>query len=209
MIKVINIEKSYGKNKIFSDFSLNIDEGEFVAIYGVSGCGKSTLLNCIGLLDQVDKGDIFIEGIKINNINSKEAVLNRRHKIGYMFQTYALIEEYSVFENLKLALEYKKNTKSEVHKKIDKVLEKLGILDKKYSIVYELSGGQQQKVSFARVLLQDPKIILADEPTGSLDKENKLNLLDLLEQENKKGKTIVVVSHDEEVKSYSSRVIKL
>lgn len=210
MIKLENIEKTYGNKKIFSDYCLNIEKGEFIAIYGVSGCGKSSLLNCIGLLDDIDKGNIFIDGVKINKVNSKVAMLVRRHKIAYMFQTYALVEESSVFENLKLAFEYKKNKKKDIiSEKIDYVLEKLDLLDKKFNYVYELSGGEQQRVAFARVLLQDPEIILADEPTGSLDRCNKLKILELLSEEHKKGKTIVVVSHDEEIKKYSSRVIEL
>lgn len=210
MIKLENIEKTYGNKKIFSDYCLNIEKGEFVAIFGVSGCGKSSLLNCIGLLDDIDKGNIFIDGVKINKVNSKVAMLVRRHKIAYMFQTYALVEESSVFENLKLAFEYKKNKKKDIiSEKIDYVLEKLDLLDKKFNYVYELSGGEQQRVAFARVLLQDPEIILADEPTGSLDRCNKLKILELLSEEHKKGKTIVVVSHDEEIKKYSSRVIEL
>lgn len=210
MIKLENIEKTYGSKKIFSDYSLNVEKGEFIAIFGVSGCGKSSLLNCIGLLDGIDRGDIIIDGARINNINSKEAMLIRRHRIGYMFQTYALIEEYSVFENLKLALEYKKNIKKYERKdKIECVLRDLNILDKKYSYVYELSGGEQQRVAFARVLLQNPDIILADEPTGSLDRDNKLNILGLLSEQHKKGKTILVVSHDEEVKKYATRIVEL
>lgn len=210
LIKLENIEKTYGNKKIFSDYCLNIEKGEFVAIFGVSGCGKSSLLNCIGLLDDIDKGNIFIDGVKINKVNSKVAMLVRRHKIAYMFQTYALVEESSVFENLKLAFEYKKNKKKDIiSEKIDYVLEKLDLLDKKFNYVYELSGGEQQRVAFARVLLQDPEIILADEPTGSLDRCNKLKILELLSEEHKKGKTIVVVSHDEEIKKYSSRVIEL
>ncbi|MDD7182302.1 ABC transporter ATP-binding protein [Peptostreptococcus porci] len=210
MIKLENIEKTYGNKKIFSDYCLNIEKGEFIAIFGVSGCGKSSLLNCIGLLDDIDKGNIFIDGVKINKVNSKVAMLVRRHKIAYMFQTYALVEESSVFENLKLAFEYKKNKKKDIiSEKIDYVLEKLDLLDKKFNYVYELSGGEQQRVAFARVLLQDPEIILADEPTGSLDRCNKLKILELLSEEHKKGKTIVVVSHDEEIKKYSSRVIEL
>lgn len=210
LIKLENIEKTYGNKKIFSDYCLNIEKGEFIAIFGVSGCGKSSLLNCIGLLDDIDKGNIFIDGVKINKVNSKVAMLVRRHKIAYMFQTYALVEESSVFENLKLAFEYKKNKKKDIiSEKIDYVLEKLDLLDKKFNYVYELSGGEQQRVAFARVLLQDPEIILADEPTGSLDRCNKLKILELLSEEHKKGKTIVVVSHDEEIKKYSSRVIEL
>ncbi|MDY5435839.1 ABC transporter ATP-binding protein [Peptostreptococcus porci] len=210
MIKLENIEKTYGNKKIFSNYCLNIEKGEFIAIFGVSGCGKSSLLNCIGLLDDIDKGNIFIDGVKINKVNSKVAMLVRRHKIAYMFQTYALVEESSVFENLKLAFEYKKNKKKDIiSEKIDYVLEKLDLLDKKFNYVYELSGGEQQRVAFARVLLQDPEIILADEPTGSLDRCNKLKILELLSEEHKKGKTIVVVSHDEEIKKYSSRVIEL
>lgn len=173
MINIDKLNKKYGNRTVFKDFSIEFKEGEFVSIYGESGSGKSTLLNIIGLLEKFDSGDLIINGRKNIGIDSKEAILMRRNEISYLFQSYALIDEMTVYDNLKLSLEYRKYSKSEKDEKIREVLKYVGLSDKIKRFVYELSGGEQQRVAMARVLLHDTNIILADEPTGSLDEKNK------------------------------------
>lgn len=209
MINIDKLNKKYGNRTVFKDFSIEFKEGEFVSIYGESGSGKSTLLNIIGLLEKFDSGDLIINGRKNIGIDSKEAILMRRNEISYLFQSYALIDEMTVYDNLKLALEYRKHSKPEKDKKIREVLKYVGLSDKIKSFIYELSGGEQQRVAMARVLLHDTNIILADEPTGSLDEKNKQVILELLKKENEKGKTIIVATHDKDIKEISTKVVLL
>lgn len=209
MIKIDKLNKKYGNRTVFKDFAIEFEEGAFVSIYGESGSGKSTLLNIIGLLEKFDSGDVIINGRKNIGIDSKEAILMRRNEISYLFQSYALIDEMTVYDNLKLALEYRKHSKPEKDKKIREVLKYVGLSDKIKSFIYELSGGEQQRVAMARVLLHDTNIILADEPTGSLDEKNKQVILDLLKKENEKGKTIIVATHDKYIKEISTKVVLL
>lgn len=209
MIKIDKLNKKYGNRTVFKDFDIEFEEGAFVSIYGESGSGKSTLLNIIGLLEKFDSGDVIINGRKNIGIDSKEAILMRRNEISYLFQSYALIDEMTVYDNLKLALEYRKYSKPEKDEKIREVLKYVGLSDKIKSFIYELSGGEQQRVAMARVLLHDTNIILADEPTGSLDEKNKQVILDLLKKENEKGKTIIVATHDKDIKEISTKVVLL
>ena len=209
MINIDKLNKKYGNRTVFKDFSIEFKEGEFVSIYGESGSGKSTLLNIIGLLEKFDSGDLIINGRKNIGIDSKEAILMRRNEISYLFQSYALIDEMTVYDNLKLSLEYRKYSKSEKDEKIREVLKYVGLSDKIKRFAYELSGGEQQRVAMARVLLHDTNIILADEPTGSLDEKNKQVILELLKKENEKGKTIIVATHDKDIKEISTKVVLL
>lgn len=209
MIKINKLNKKYGNRTVFKDFDIEFEEGAFVSIYGESGSGKSTLLNIIGLLEKFDSGDVIINGRKNIGIDSKEAILMRRNEISYLFQSYALIDEMTVYDNLKLSLEYRKYSKSEKDEKIREVLKYVGLSDKIKRFVYELSGGEQQRVAMARVLLHDTNIILADEPTGSLDEKNKQVILELLKKENEKGKTIIVATHDKDIKEISTKVVLL
>ena len=209
MIKIDKLNKKYGNRTVFKDFDIEFEEGAFVSIYGESGSGKSTLLNIIGLLEKFDSGDVIINGRKNIGIDSKEAILMRRNEISYLFQSYALIDEMTVYDNLKLSLEYRKYSKSEKDEKIREVLKYVGLSDKIKRFAYELSGGEQQRVAMARVLLHDTNIILADEPTGSLDEKNKQVILELLKKENEKGKTIIVATHDKDIKEISTKVVLL
>lgn len=209
MIKINKLNKKYGNRTVFKDFDIEFEEGAFVSIYGECGSGKSTLLNIIGLLEKFDSGDVIINGRKNIGIDSKEAILMRRNEISYLFQSYALIDEMTVYDNLKLALEYRKYSKPEKDEKIREVLKYVGLSDKIKSFIYELSGGEQQRVAMARVLLHDTNIILADEPTGSLDEKNKQVILELLKKENEKGKTIIVATHDKDIKEISTKVVLL
>lgn len=209
MIEFKNLTKSYKNIKVLNGIDFIVNDGDFVSIYGESGCGKSTLLNIIGLLDSFESGELIINGENIRNINSKKAMLMRRNTISYLFQSYALIDDKSVRENLLMALEYKKKSKKEKITMIKNTLVKIGLLDKIDYDVYELSGGEQQRIAMARTILHDTDIILADEPTGSLDPKNKKIIIDLLLKENKKGKTIIVATHDESIKNISDNTILL
>lgn len=201
-----NIHKKFGNNTIFNNYNLEIKKGEMVAIVGKSGKGKTTLLNLIGLLDDDYTGEIFIQNKKIlpKDYNTTKYF---RYTLGYLFQNFALIDNMTVGENLDISLKYSKllNKKEAKYEALSKV----GLKNKLDSKIFELSGGEQQRVAIARLLLKPCDIILADEPTGSLDKENKLEIFNLLKQINKNGKTIITVTHDKEFESWCSKVIHI
>lgn len=208
IIKLENISKSYTK-EVLKNINIDINEGEFISIVGKSGTGKSTLLNIIGLLEVCDSGNVIIDNeknIKINSAKSSEVL---RNKISYLFQNYALVEYISVYENLILALKYVKLSKNKKRERINEVLKYVGLENYESRKIYELSGGEQQRVAIARVMLKPSKIILADEPTGSLDIENRNNIIKLLRELNKKGKTIIISTHDREIANISDRIIQL
>ncbi|MED3951504.1 ATP-binding cassette domain-containing protein [Priestia aryabhattai] len=205
MIILENVNKKYDNKSILSNFSLNVDKGEFVSIIGPSGSGKTTILNLIGLLDSPESGNVRID--KYMNPNKKETVYLRRYIYGYIFQNYVLMENETVSKNLLISKAYNQNFTQEM---MAETLESVGlssaILNKK---VYQLSGGEQQRVSIARVMLKPCKIILADEPTGNLDNSNKDIIISLFHYFKKVGKTIVCVTHDKEVAGNSDRIITL
>lgn len=207
IVETINLNKNFGNNNILNHFNLCIEEQEIITVTGKSGCGKSTLLNIIGLLDECTSGSLFINGKQISKITSKEAVLLRRYHIGYIFQNYALIERSTVEENLKLAVRYS----SEKDKKgtIRQALGKVGLENCEKKKIYELSGGEQQRVAIARVFIKPCSLILADEPTGSLDSANKFLVLNLLEQLRQEGKTVIIVTHDLDIAGRFDRNIRL
>jgi len=210
LIILKNIKKEYGKKHIlFNDLSLEIDQGEFVGLIGRSGAGKTTLLNIIGLITDVSAGSIMIDNYKNLSMNSKNAMLLRRHTIGYLFQNYGLVEDESVLWNLKLALEYKKMSKDEKLRKINKYLEQFGLGDMLNKKIYQLSGGEQQRIAIIKLILQGSKIILADEPTSGLDQENETIVMSLLKKLNDSGITIIMVTHNMNLCNYFSRVINV
>ena len=202
-ISLKNISKSYGNHLILKNIDLDIYEGDFICIFGKSGEGKSTLLNIIGTLENYDSGDL-ISFSKLNPIrNAKDRDYLRREKIAYLFQNFALVENMTVEENMKLAIKYRK-----VKDKagcITSALRAMGVSDKLKSKVFELSGGEQQRVAMARNMVKPFDILLADEPTGSLDYENKMIVIDSLIRLNNEGKTIVVVSHDNDFKQIANK----
>ena len=200
MIQLKNISKSFGDKIVIDNLSLNIKKGEMVGLVGPSGCGKSTLLNIIGTLDKNYEGEIIIDG-EILTKNSKQLLKIRKNKLGYLFQNYALLDDATVETNLKMVSNDKK-------KMIDALAE-LGIEKKFKERIYTLSGGEQQRVAIARLMLKNPEIILADEPTGSLDKANEIVVFDILRKFKEKGKTILVVTHEDEILSYFDRVVEL
>lgn len=208
LISLKNINKSFGTNKILNDFNLEIQKGESIAILGDSGSGKSTLLNIIGMLDDFDSGALIVAGNKNLKPSSKDAEKLRRYEIGYIFQNFALVNNMTVSENLDIALAYRKDIENKEDAKI-KMLEKIGLKDKLMSKVYKLSGGEQQRISVSMVFLKPCNIILADEPTGSLDNMNKEIIMGFLREANSAGKTVVVVTHDRDVSKVCERIVKL
>ncbi|WP_434749632.1 putative bacteriocin export ABC transporter [Paenibacillus amylolyticus] len=207
-IELVNISKSYEGISVLENINLSIDAGEMVAITGESGKGKTTLLNLIGLITSKDEGDIQILGHKNPKGHSKEAMLLRRKAIGYLFQNYGLVDEETVYWNLSLALEYKKMKKKEKNELIEQYLDKFSLSPLKNKRVYQLSGGEQQRVAIIRLMLQDSDLILADEPTASLDEENEKYILEDLRELNRRGKTIIVVTHNKSILPYFTRVIR-
>lgn len=195
-ISLKNISKKYGNHKILENINLDIYQGDFICIFGKSGGGKTTLLNIIGTLEEYDEGELicFSKHNPIRNV--KESELLRRYKIAYLFQNFALVDNMTVQENLNLAVKYSRSTDKKSI--IKKALMNMGIEDKLKSKIFELSGGEQQRVALARNMVKPYEIMLADEPTGSLDSENKKIVIDTLVKLNKLGKTIIVVSHDKE-----------
>lgn len=202
MIEIKNLTKKFDEKTIFSDFSLTIKNGDFIIFSGPSGCGKTTLLNMIGAIEKIDDGEIIVDGIDIRN---KKNHLNYfKMKIGFLFQNFALVDNKTVKENLKFI---RKDSKTDLS--IEEALGIVGLRDKLNKKVYTLSGGEQQRVALARLILKKCDIILADEPTGSLDKKNAEAVLDILKQLNKHGKTIILVTHDEDIKRQGNRVVIL
>ena len=200
-ISLKNINKTYGDHEVLKDVNLDIYPKDFITIFGKSGSGKSTLLNILGTLEDYDSGSIKSFGYSDPYKDKNKSMILRRERIAYLFQNFALVDNMTVKENIDIALKYSefKNDKE----KINVTLDKLGIADKLNNKVYELSGGEQQRVAMARVLLKPYDLLLADEPTGSLDTINKDILMQLFLEENAKGKTIVIVSHDKDFANIS------
>lgn len=206
VIEIINMNKSYQDNIIFDKFNLKVEENTFNVVMGVSGSGKSTLLNIIGLLDKADSGDVILFGEKNIKPFSRKAEKMLREKIGYLFQNFALVENETVEYNLQLALDNIKGDKKEKIKDVLKEVELEGYENKK---IYKCSGGEQQRVAIARLLLKQCDLVLADEPTGSLDERNREIVIKLLKRMQSRGKTIVVVSHDPIFKDIADQIVFL
>lgn len=216
IIRLVNISKNYSKKKntvyALTNVSLNIYEGDFIAIMGESGAGKSTLLNIIGLIDSPTKGNYYLYNSDTNNLDDKEKSKMRNKKIGFIVQDYGLIDHYTVFENVEIPLLYSSNKLSKVDKKtlVVELLRTLGIEDKINTMCNELSGGQKQRVAIARALVNNPQIIIADEPTGSLDKETSSEIMDIFEKINREDNiTVIIVTHDPEIALNCNRLIKI
>ena len=202
MIEVKNLTKTFGEVCVFKDLSFNIDNGEFVVFSGKSGCGKTTMLNLIGGIDTPDSGEILIDGADITK--QKNRIEYFRKKVSFLFQNFALIDNKTVEENLNMV---KKSTRTDITN--EQALESVGIKDKLKARVYTLSGGEQQRVALARIMIKKCSIILADEPTGSLDRENATGVMEILKRLNDEGKTVILVTHDEGLKKAGSRIIEL
>ena len=209
-LQVDALNKSFGSNTVLHNISFEIESGESVALVGPSGCGKSTLLNIIGLLETLDSGTINLEGSAYPSINSKKATIMRRTEINYLFQSFALINDWKVSKNLLLALQYTKLSKQEQERLIRTALENYGIGEKFDAVVNELSGGEKQRVAIARAMIKPGNLILADEPTGSLDKAMATIVIDsLLDSVRANHKTLLMVTHDMSIAQRCDRIIEL
>lgn len=213
MIKITNLEKFYKTEEVqtlaLNKLSFEVKEGEFVAIMGPSGSGKSTLLNILGMLDDPDGGSFIFNGQEVSGYNERKRAQLRKHNIGFVFQSFNLIDELTVFENVELPLIYTGVKPAERKEKVNSVLEKMQIMHRRNHFPQQLSGGQQQRVAVARAVVNNPKIILADEPTGNLDSSNGNEVMDLLTELNEGGTTIVMVTHSEHDARFSHRVIRM
>jgi putative ABC transport system ATP-binding protein len=213
MIRTNNLVKIYQANEVettaLNKVNMEIAEGEFVAIMGPSGCGKSTLLNLIGLLDNPSKGELFFRNVEVSKFSERKRTNLRKSNIGFIFQSFNLIDELTVFENVELPLLYLKMTASERKQKVEEVLDRMRIAHRRKHFPQQLSGGQQQRVAVARAVVTKPKLILADEPTGNLDSANGEEVMNLLTQLNEEGTTIVMVTHSPSHAEYSHRIVQL
>ena len=213
MIKTENLKKVFRTEEVethaLSNVSLEIKEGEFVAIMGPSGCGKSTLLNILGLLDNPTGGNYYLNGTNVSSFKEQQRTKLRKGLIGFVFQSFNLIEELNVYENIELPLLYMGMPSAERKKKVEEAMERMQIAHRVKHFPQQLSGGQQQRVAIARAVVAGPKLILADEPTGNLDSRNGLEVMNLLTELNKEGTTIVMVTHSQHDAGFASRVINL
>jgi len=213
MIKITNLEKYYTTEEVqtiaLNKLSFEVKEGEFAAIMGPSGCGKSTLLNILGLLDDPDGGSYLFNGTEVAGFNERQRAKLRKHNIGFVFQSFNLIDELSVFENVELPLIYTGVKPAERKERVHEVLEKMQIMHRRKHFPQQLSGGQQQRVAVARAVVNNPKLILADEPTGNLDSSNGNEVMDLLTELNEAGTTIIMVTHSEHDAKFSHRIIRM
>jgi len=213
MIKTVDLVKVFRTDEVettaLNKVNLEINEGEFAAIMGPSGCGKSTLLNILGLLDNPTSGQFYFNGQDVAGYNEKMRTNLRKNNIGFVFQSFNLIDELTVFENIELPLLYQKVPSSKRKELVGAVMEKMGIEHRRKHFPQQLSGGQQQRVAISRAVVGNPKLILADEPTGNLDSANGLEVMELLAQLNKEGTSIVMVTHSKDDASHAKRIIKL
>ena len=214
LIKLQNIKKYYkvGKEKIqvLKNIDLNIQKGEFVMIMGKSGSGKTTLLNILGFLDKFDGGDYYFNDENVSKLNENQRSVFRNKNIGFIFQQFNLIETLNIYQNIELPLIYNKiSSRKEKKAIIEASLSSVGLLDKINQFPLQLSGGQQQRIAIARALVNNPQIIFADEPTGALDSETSEEIMKLLKKLNNDGKTIIMVTHDQDLTKYATKVITL
>jgi putative ABC transport system ATP-binding protein len=213
MIKITDLEKIYRTEEIetvaLNKLSFEVKPGEFVAVIGPSGCGKSTLLNILGLLDDADSGQFLFNGIDVTFFKERQRAQLRKRNIGFVFQSFNLIDELTVFENVELPLIYVGEKTPERKKRVEAVLDKMQIMHRRNHFPQQLSGGQQQRVAVARALVNNPKLILADEPTGNLDSNNGNEVMQLLTDLNEQGTTIIMVTHSEHDARFSHRIVRM
>ena len=213
MIKLDNIKKVFRTDDVetwaLQNVSLEVKEGEFVAIMGPSGCGKSTLLNILGLIDNPTEGTYLLNGIDVSRMQENERTELRKGTIGFVFQSFNLIEELNVVENIELPLLYMGISRSERRRRVQEIMERVGIAHRAKHFPCQLSGGQQQRVAIARAVIPSPKIILADEPTGNLDSRNGREVMDLLAELHREGTTIIMVTHSQHDANYADRIVNL
>lgn len=213
MIKTVNLQKVFRTEEVetwaLRDININIDEGEFVAVMGPSGCGKSTLLNILGLLDAPTGGQYFLNGIEVSRYSDSQRSRLLRGNIGFVFQSFNLIDELTVFENIELPLLYMGIPAAQRREKVNATMDRMQITHREKHFPQQLSGGQQQRVAIARAVVAGPGLILADEPTGNLDSRNGREVIELLRELNNEGTTIVMVTHSQHDAGFAGRVINL
>lgn len=213
MIKTENLQKIFRTEEVETwalfEVNIEINEGEFVAIMGPSGCGKTTLLNILGLLDNPTSGQYFLNGTDVSKFTENERTNLRKGIIGFVFQSFNLIEELNVYENIELPLLYMRIPAAERKQRVKEAMNRMAISHREKHFPQQLSGGQQQRVAIARAVVANPKLILADEPTGNLDSKNGAEVMSLLTDLNSEGTTIVMVTHSQHDAGYANRIIKL
>jgi putative ABC transport system ATP-binding protein len=213
MIQITNIHKSYhnGQSRlhVLRGITLNIEAGEMISVMGPSGSGKSTLLNILGILDSQDEGEYILNGQKIYNLNERKAALLRNKMLGFVFQSFNLISFKNAMENVALPLYYRNIRRKKRNNIAMEYLDKMGLKEWAHHLPSELSGGQKQRIAIARALINHPKVILADEPTGALDSVTSMEVMDILEEINKDGITILIVTHERDIASRTQKTIRI
>lgn len=213
MIKTVNLKKIYRTEEIettaLNDVNVNLKEGEFVAVMGPSGCGKSTLLNVVGLIDSPTDGDYYFKDEEVSRFNERRRAVIRKHNIGFIFQSFNLIDELTVYENIELPLLYLGMKSRRRKERVMDVMENMNIVPRKNHFPQQLSGGQQQRVAVARAVVAQPALILADEPTGNLDSSHGDEVMRMLTELNDNGTTILMVTHSPTYADYAHRIIHL
>lgn len=208
-----NVSKTYGKNDARVDalknINLTVKSGEMLAVMGSSGSGKSTLLNIIGCLDKVSSGEYYLKNSNINSLSKRELARIRNQVFGFIVQYFGLLDDYTAYENIQIPLEYSNVKRKDRKILVNNIMDKLGIKDKIDKTPTELSGGQNQRVAIARAFVNNPDIILADEPTGALDRKNSDEVMNLLLKLNEEGRTVIIVTHDEKIASKCNRIVKI
>ena len=213
MIKTVNLQKIFRTEEVqtlaLTNVNIEVSEGEFVAIMGPSGCGKSTLLNILGLLDNPTAGEYYLNGTEVSRYTESQRTDLRKGVIGFVFQSFNLIDELNVYENVELPLLYMGIPAAERKKRVEDALERMGMMHRVKHFPQQLSGGQQQRTAIARAVVANPKLILADEPTGNLDSKNGREVMELLQELHRDGTTIVMVTHSQHDADYADRIIHL
>jgi len=213
MIKTNDLTKVFRTEEVettaLNKVSLEVKDGEYVAVMGPSGCGKSTLLNILGLLDNPTSGSYIFNGTEVANLRERDRTIFRKGNIGFVFQSFNLIDELNVYENVELPLIYLKMKTGERKKKVEDALERMKISHRAKHFPQQLSGGQQQRVAIARAVVANPRLILADEPTGNLDSKNGIEVINLLSELNREGTTIIMVTHSDRDAGYAHRIVNL
>ena len=213
MIKIEGLSKFFRTEEVetiaLNKVTMEVADGEFVAVMGPSGCGKSTLLNILGLLDNPSEGDYYLGNLEVGHLKERDRTQVRKGNIGFVFQSFNLIDELNVFENVELPLTYLKIKPSERKEKVNTILKRMNISHRAKHFPQQLSGGQQQRVAIARAVVSTPKLILADEPTGNLDSKNGLEVIQLLTELNREGTTIIMVTHSKHDASFAQRIVNL
>ena len=213
MIKTVNLQKIFKTEEVqtlaLNDVNIEVKEGEFVAIMGPSGCGKSTLLNILGLLDNPTSGEYYLNGTEVSKYTEAQRTNLRKGVIGFVFQSFNLIDELNVYENIELPLLYMGIPSAERKRRVETAMERMAITHRSKHFPQQLSGGQQQRVAIARAVVTNPKLILADEPTGNLDSKNGTEVMNLLTELNREGTTIIMVTHSQHDASFAHRTIHL